>query len=89
MTELRHIASLVLRARPEAVQGVRQALAETTGAEIHAADGGKLVVTLETANESELAEEMTRLGLLDGVLSAVLVYHEVAAAEDLEENIPC
>jgi nitrate reductase NapD len=48
------------------------------GAEVPLADpGGKMVVTLETETQSAVAEALTRISLLDGVMSAALVFHHV------------
>jgi nitrate reductase NapD len=77
VTEL-HISSLVVHGHPERLAVVRAALAAFEGVEIHAADErGKLVVTIETESEADLAERFTAISLLDGVLAAALVYHHV------------
>lgn len=78
-----HIAGVVVRATPARIDAVRRAVAAFPGAEIHAEDNGKLVVTIEAASAGELAERVTEIGRLDGVLSAAPVYHH---AEDLEET---
>ncbi len=69
-----HLASLVVHVRPEYETGACAAIA-AMGGEIHAAHGGKLVVTLEAPDEAAIAEAMTRMTLLDGVFSAALVFH--------------
>lgn len=77
MAEL-HISSLLVHARPERVDAVRLAASGIPGCEIHAATAaGKLVLTLETASESEIVEAVNRVSLLEGVLAATLVYHRV------------
>src|SRR5687768_4296701 len=70
-----HVSSLVLHVRPENLPGVRTALAEMPGVEIHADSGGKLVVTLETQSEADIVTRMNDMSLLPGVLSAALVFH--------------
>lgn len=71
-----HICSLVVHCRPDREAGIRAAIAALPGAEIHSS-GAKLVVTLETASDAEVVERMNGISLLDGVLSAALVYHHV------------
>ena len=48
---------------------------------IHLAQESKLVVTVEGPHEGFIADRMTAMHLLDGVLSAVLVFHQVEPAE--------
>lgn len=75
-----HLSSLVVHARPNA-PGLAEAIA-ALGAEIHAQEGGKYVVTLETTSSADLADAMTRLQLLDGVFAATLVFHHVEPRPD-------
>jgi nitrate reductase NapD len=82
MSDEMHIAGIVVRTAPRHVEAVRRAI-RAIGAEIHAEEGGKLVVTLEAASAAELADRVTEIGRLDFVLSAAPVYHH---AEDLEET---
>jgi len=72
-----HISSLVVHVRAEDVPAVRGALARIPGAEVHAEQGGKLVVTLETESEADVVDRLNEISLLGGVLSAALVFHQV------------
>ena len=76
-----HIASLLVHVRPEMVEPVHAAILAMPGTEIHAEQQGKMVVTVEGPNEGFIADRMTAIHLLDGVLSAVLVFHHVDAIE--------
>ena len=77
-----HVTSLLVHARPTAMDSVRDAILLLPGAEVPIADpSGKMVVTMETASQAEVAEGLTRISLLDGVLSATLVYHFVDFSE--------
>ena len=69
------ISSVILRAHPEKLVGVRHALATLPGVEIHA-DGndGRLVLTIEGDPGQTSADVFMRLNGLDGVLCASLVY---------------
>ena len=80
-----HIASLVVRARPEAAGAVARRIGDVPGAEVHGQGAlGKLVVTLEASDEADLLIQINAVRALMGVLSAELVYHEVDAASAAE-----
>lgn len=73
-----HISSLVVQAHPTALPVVRRGIEALEGAEVHGVSAaGKLVVTLETANEAGIVEHLARIHELQGVLSAVLVFHQI------------
>ena len=73
-----HISSLVVHVRPERVPTATAAIAALTGAEVHAATPeGKLVVTLETGGTYEITQALTDINAIEGVLSAVLAFHQV------------
>lgn len=73
-----HISSLLVHARPASLPAVRATLATLDGIEVHAAgETGKIVVTLETANSARIVERLERIREIAGVLSAVLVFHQI------------
>lgn len=73
----RHLASLLLHVRPDRQPTVRAAIAAMPGTELHIEQTGKMVVTVEGPHEGWIADRMTALHLLDGVFSAVMVFHHV------------
>jgi nitrate reductase NapD len=77
-----HIASLVVHAHPTRADAVRRAIAAIGGAEIHAEENGKLVVTLEARSDIDIADRFTAISRLDGVLAASPVYHHAEPSED-------
>ena len=84
MPEEIHISSLVVHSRPSQAAAVAARLREIPGVEIRGGvEAGKLVVTLETASESEVVERLNAMQLLDGVLAATLVFHHF---EPLQEQ---
>lgn len=69
------ISSLVLQAKPEDLERVREQVLAIAGAEIHAVSpDGKLVVTLDESETQAAADKLTALHKLDGLMSAALVY---------------
>jgi nitrate reductase NapD len=77
-----HICGVLLMSRPEHCAVVEQALENMTGVELHANDGGRMVVTVEGAEYRPCADTITQLATLDGVASSSLVYHQIDT-EDL------
>lgn len=78
-----HIAGIVVMSRPENLGRVRAALERLSGTEIHVEDpSGKLVVTLEAASDGVIADLLTQIPALPGVLSCTLAHHH---SEDSEE----
>ena len=70
-----NISSVILRAQPEKLGGVRNGLAAMPGVEIHA-DGndGRLVLTIEDGEGYAPPDVFLKLHELDGVICASLVY---------------
>lgn len=84
----RHIASLLLHVRPDRQPTVRTAIAAMPGTELHIEQPGKMVVTVEGPHEGWIADRMTALHLLEGVFSAVMVFHHVDRGEGAPPSEP-
>ena len=80
-----HISSALVHVRPERTQEVAAQIAALDGADLHFAEAGRIIVTLEAASSGAIADRLTEIGRLAGVLAATLVYHEVATPEALGE----
>jgi len=75
-----NISSLIVHAQASAREGVRASLARIPGVEVHAESAdGKFVVTIEAETEGETAGLFDRIYLMDGVMSAAMVYHQFEA----------
>ena len=84
MPEEIHISSLVVHSRPSQAMAVAARIREMPGVEVRGGiEVGKLVVTLETASESEVVERLNAIQVLEGVLAATLVFHHF---EPLQEQ---
>lgn len=82
-----HIASLVVRCRPERIAELERAIEALPGAEIPAGDAiGKLVVTLEAGSERTIRRQLEMIGALPGVLAATLVAHYAEPRAPEEEG---
>lgn len=72
-----NISSVIVIPHPAAVAAVRDRLASLAGVEVHATSPeGKIIVTLETASERDNIALYEQIAVLDGVMSAAMVYHQ-------------
>ncbi len=72
-----NISSVIVHAKPARLSSVRSTLEQIPGVEIHAAtDDGKLVITIETESDGETASTFDRINVMDGVMSAAMVFHQ-------------
>ncbi len=83
MSQKTHISSLLVTAKPESVPQVVQAITAMPIAEVAHSDAvGKIIVALETPDESAIVQALTDIQVLTGVVSAALVYHHAEALAD-------
>lgn len=72
-----NISSVIVIPHPERIEAVRQSLQTLEGVELHAVSPeGKMIVTLETDGDRETTGLYEQISLLDGVMSASMVYHQ-------------
>lgn len=78
-----HIASILVQAWPDRMVAIESELTRLTGVESHGSnDTGKLILTVETDDDAGLLETINRIETTDGVITALLVYHQQAEADD-------
>ena len=82
MNDACHIASFVVRTRPQQAGTVAARIAAMRDAEVYAVADGKIIVVLEADSERALANRMDELRAEPDVLLVNLVYHE-ADSNDL------
>jgi nitrate reductase NapD len=78
-----HVASFVVRTRPENADSVASHINSMTGLEVHTQQDGKLVVTAEGSNAREMAEMATSLEQVEAVIAVAPVYHEYTNENDV------
>jgi periplasmic nitrate reductase NapD len=72
-----NISSVIVIPHPERIELVRQSLQTLESVELHAVSPeGKMIVTLETEGDRETTELYEKISLLDGVMSASMVFHQ-------------
>lgn len=82
-----NVCGVLVMTRPEKGAVVEQALNEMEGVEVHArGDDGRLVVTVEGTQGHLLADTITGLAGIEGVISTSLVYHEIDTEEFPQES---
>jgi len=86
-TQELHIASLVVYSTPTRTEGVAMLISGLVGAEVHAAAGGKLVVTLEADSARQMIDKVKQIQCTEGVLSAALVYQCADTLAAMNEEI--
>ena len=80
-----HIASLIVHTMPENLAAVRTSVSGMEGVETHEeSEDGKLIVTVEAANEKEVLGTIEKIQSTKGTLSAVMVYHQVDTPDNQE-----
>lgn len=84
-----HITSLVVHAAPSRVAQVGAAIAELSGALVHAqTPSGKIVVTIEAESAAVITDLVSTIQRFDGVFSAALVYQCADSLEAMNEEVP-
>jgi nitrate reductase NapD len=83
-----NISSVIVIPHPERIELVRQQLQALAGVELHAVSPeGKMIVTLETEGDRETTELYEKISLLDGVMSASMVYHHKENEPEAEISV--
>ncbi len=73
-----HISGYVVQAQPVQIEAITAAINELAGAEIHGSnEKGKMVLTLETTKEEDIAERIIEINSIPGVINTALVYHQI------------
>lgn len=76
-----HISSAVIATVPARTEDVLAEIAGMENVEVHGHGGGKIVVVIEGTNTGMLGECLTRISLLDGVITASMVFEHVETEE--------
>lgn len=80
-----NISSLIVIPHPDRIEAVRQHLLEIAGVELHAVSPeGKMIVTVETADDRSTTGTYECISQLDGVMSTSMVYHQNESDPDKE-----
>lgn len=82
-----NISGVLVRARPENCEKLKQQLGMIEGVEVHATtDDGKLVVTVEASADRTAADKVYQLQDMPGVIAASMIYHHFEDDAELQQE---
>jgi len=79
-----HISSAIVTTRPERAPDIARRLAALPGTEVHAVQGGKIVLVLEGDSVGEIGGRLAEISVMEEVFSANLVFEQVLPADEKE-----
>jgi nitrate reductase NapD len=83
-----NISSVIVIPRPERVAAVTEGLRQIEGVDVAAVSPeGKIIVTLETEGDGETVAMYEGISLMDGVMSASMVYHHKEDEPEVEISV--
>jgi nitrate reductase NapD len=88
VTEESHISSFIVFCKAEKYQAVEKELLLQADLEIHGSDAkGKFVVVTEAKHQGIILDRIDLISAIDGVINTSMVYHQVAALDELDDEI--
>lgn len=83
-----HIASVVVLAQPDCAADLASIIASLAGVDVPVVGAnGKLIITIEAADERQLLTQIDTIRDLDGVHAATLVYHQYLKDDPAEADL--
>lgn len=72
-----NISGVLVKAYPENLHTIEQALATMSGVEVHGNnDDGRIVITVEDVSANNISDTLVEIQSVPGVLSAAMIYHQ-------------
>ena len=88
VTEESHISSFIVYCQAEKHQAVELALMAQADIETHGSDEqGKFVVVTEAKHQGIIMDRIDLITAIDGVINTSMVYHQVAAVDELDDEV--
>ncbi len=83
-----NISSVIVIPHPDRVSLVIEALGQLPGVEVAVVSPeGKIIVTIESEGDKETIRSYEVINLLDGVMSASMVYHQNETEPEVEISV--
>ena len=83
-----HITSILVQVAHAHKDATCEAISQMDGSEIHIeGEGGKLIVSFESASLQYITDCIEEINRMDGVASATLIYHQTENADELDELV--
>lgn len=77
-----HISSAVVTAFPARCAELVDRLNALPGTEVHRVENGKIVIVMEAETSGEIGGRLAGIALMDGVLSANMVFEQIDTLDD-------
>ena len=72
-----NISGVLVKAYPEHIPSIEEALITMTGVEVHGNnEDGRIVITVEDKSANNISDTLTQIQGVPGVLSAAMIYHQ-------------
>jgi nitrate reductase NapD len=72
-----NISGVVVKAYPEHLVSIEQALTTMEGVEVHGNnEDGRIVITVEDKSANNISDTLVKIQDVPGVLSAAMIYHQ-------------
>jgi nitrate reductase NapD len=81
-----HISSAVVSVLPACQAGIAAALSQMEGVEVFHQAPSKIVIVMEAAQSGLIGGRLAQIATLEGVLSANMVFEQVASLAELGEQ---
>ncbi|MBO9477040.1 chaperone NapD [Shimia sp. R11_0] len=75
-----NICGCLVHAMPEKAPNIVSAIDQTEGCEVHAFEGGRIVVTVEDTDTRRASEIIMGMHQIPGVITVTLTYHHFEAS---------
>ena len=83
-----NISSAIVIPHPDHINTVVSSLNETFGVEVAAVSPeGKIIITIETEGDRETIQTFEHISVMDRVMSASMVYHQLETDPELEISV--
>jgi nitrate reductase NapD len=83
-----NISSVIVIPHPERIEAVVAGLKVLAGVEVAAVSPeGKIIITIETEGDRETVQLYESISLMDGVMSASMVYHQNENEPEVEISL--
>ena len=81
-----HISSAVVIARRDGMAAVSTLLAAMEGVELHAAEGGKIVVVIEGPSVGFLGDRLLEISAMRDVIAAHMVFEQAIVEQEMSDD---
>lgn len=78
-----HVSSAIVSTRPGSQGTILERLRRLQGIDVHAADGTRIIITIEGHSTGELGDRLTSIAVMDGVIAANMVFEHSEQEEEI------